>query len=51
MDNGVFAQPIRYPTVAKNKARLRISVTAWLSPKDINNALDIFKIAYDKFYK
>ena len=51
MDNGVFAQPIRYPTVAKNKARLRISVTAWLSPKDINKALDIFKIAYDKFYK
>ena len=51
MDNGVFAQPIRYPTVAKNKARLRISVTAWLSPKDINNSLDIFKIAYDKFYK
>ena len=50
MDNGVFAQPIRYPTVAKNKARLRISVTAWLSPKDINKALDIFKIAYDKFY-
>ena len=51
LDNGVFAQPIRYPTVAKNKARLRISVTAWLSPKDINKALDIFKMAYDRFYK
>jgi len=27
-DNGVFAQPIRYPTVPKNQARLRISVEA-----------------------
>jgi len=47
--NGVFAQPIRYPTVPKNKARLRISVTAWLSKKDINNALDVFEKAAKKF--
>ena len=26
-NNGIFAQPIRYPTVPKNQARLRISVT------------------------
>ena len=33
MKNEVFAQPIRYPTVPKNKARIRLSVTAWLSSK------------------
>ena len=46
---GVFAQPIRYPTVPKNKARLRISVTAWLSRKDITDTLAIFEQAAKKF--
>jgi len=49
MKNGVFAQPIRYPTVPKNQARLRISVTAWLSKSDISNALLVFEKAYRKF--
>lgn len=49
-DNGVFAQPIRYPTVPKNQARLRISVTAWLSGTDIEKALGIFEKAHKKFY-
>ena len=49
-DNGVYAQPIRYPTVPKNKARLRISVTAWLSTRDIERSLEIFEKAYRKFY-
>ncbi|KAF6244486.1 MULTISPECIES: pyridoxal phosphate-dependent aminotransferase family protein [Nitrosopumilus] len=48
-ENGVFAQPIRYPTVPKNQARLRISVTAWLKDKDIEKSLEIFKKAYLKF--
>ena len=48
-DNGIFAQPIRYPTVPKNQARLRISVTAWLHDKDIDRALEIFEKAYVKF--
>ncbi len=48
-EKGVFAQPIRYPTVPKNKARLRISVTAWLSRKDINITLAIFEQAAKKF--
>ncbi|ABX12715.1 aminotransferase class I/II-fold pyridoxal phosphate-dependent enzyme [Nitrosopumilus maritimus] len=48
-DNGVFAQPIRYPTVPKNQARLRISVTAWLNDKDIERTLEIFEKAYVKF--
>ncbi len=49
-DNGIFAQPIRYPTVPKNQARLRISITAWLSVTDIENALEIFEKAHKKFY-
>ena len=48
--NGIFAQPIRYPTVPKNSARLRISVTAWLSEAEINAALEIFRKAYQKFW-
>ncbi len=49
LDNGVFAQPIRYPTVPKNQARLRISVTSWLNERDVEKALEIFKKAYVKF--
>ena len=49
--NRVYVQPIRYPTVPKNKARLRISVTAWLSQKDIEYSLDVFNQAYKKFMK
>jgi len=48
-NNGVFVQPIRYPTVPKNQARLRISVTAWLSTVNIEKALEIFEKAYPKF--
>ena len=48
-NNGVFVQPIRYPTVPKNQARLRISVTAWLSTTNIEKALEIFEKAYPKF--
>jgi len=48
-DNGVFAQPIRYPTVPKDQARLRISVTAWLSGTDIEKTLEIFDKARGKF--
>lgn len=47
--NGVFAQPIRFPTVPKNKARIRISVTSWLSKKHIEAALDVFDSAGKKF--
>ncbi len=51
LKKGVFAQPIRYPTVPKNKARLRISVTAWLSPRDIQKSLEVFDLAFNKFMK
>ena len=48
-ERGIFVQPIRYPTVARNQARLRVSVTAWLSEKDINGALEVFEKAHAKF--
>jgi len=49
--NGVYAQPIRYPTVPKNKARIRLSVTAWLSQRDIQKSLAVFEKAYKKFMR
>jgi glycine C-acetyltransferase len=49
--NGVHAQPIRYPTVPKTKARIRISVTGWLSQKDIEKSLKVFDIGFKKFMK
>jgi glycine C-acetyltransferase len=48
--NGVFVQPIRYPTVPKNQARLRISVTAWLTNANIEKSLKIFEKGYKKFF-
>ena len=47
--NEVFAQPIRYPTVPKNQARLRITITAWLYRKDIEFALSVFEKAASRF--
>ena len=49
-NNGIFVQPIRYPTVPKNQARLRISVTAWLSNKEIEKSLSVFEKAFKKFF-
>lgn len=46
---GIFAQPIRYPTVAKGSARIRLSVTAWLDESDIQTALDVFESAARRF--
>ncbi|MDE1764643.1 MAG: aminotransferase class I/II-fold pyridoxal phosphate-dependent enzyme [Thaumarchaeota archaeon] len=48
-DNGIFAQPIRYPTVGMGMARIRISVTAWLTGGNIARSLDVFEKAGKKF--
>jgi len=48
-DNGIYAQPIRFPTVPKNRARIRLSVTSWLTKKQIEDALSIFESAGKKF--
>ncbi len=48
-DKGIYAQPIRFPTVPKNKARIRLSVTSWLTKKQIESVLDVFGSAGKKF--
>jgi glycine C-acetyltransferase len=48
-DNGIFAQPIRYPTVALGSARIRISVTALLVEENIEKSIDVFESAGKKF--
>jgi glycine C-acetyltransferase len=42
-DEGVFAQGIVFPTVARDKARVRTIVTATHSREDLQYALDTFK--------
>jgi glycine C-acetyltransferase len=48
-DKGIFAQPIRYPTVAIGSARIRISVTALLAEEDIEKSIDVLESAGKKF--
>ena len=47
--NGIYVQAIRYPTVSRNQARIRISITARLTKKHITNALIVFEKAKNKF--
>jgi len=45
---GVFAQAMRYPTVRKGSARLRVSLTAMHTEKHLNIAIDAFEKAGKK---
>ena len=47
--NGILAQAIRYPTVKKDQARIRISITGWLSNKEIEYSIQILEKAKRKF--
>ena len=47
--NGIFAQPIRYPTVSHNHARIRISITARLTDDHIIKSLSVLESAKRKF--
>jgi len=49
--NGIFAQPIRYPTVPRNYARIRISITARLTNEHIEKSLSVLENAKKKFQK
>ena len=49
MTNGIFAQAIRYPTVKKNQARIRISISGWLSEKEIELSIHVLEKAKRKF--
>ena len=46
---GIFAQAIRYPTVKKDQARIRISITGWLSDKEIEYSIGVLEKARIKF--
>ena len=48
--NGIFAQPIRYPTVSHNHARIRISITARLTDDHIIKSLSVLENAKRKFH-
>ena len=47
--NGIFAQAIRYPTVKKDQARIRISITGRLSNKEIEYSIQVLEKAKRKF--
>ena len=42
-EEGVFAQGIAFPTVARDKARVRTIVTATHTRDELQFALDVFK--------
>ena len=42
-DEGLFATPIVFPLVAKDRARVRINVTAQHTKEDLNEALNMFE--------
>lgn len=47
-DSGFWATAIRYPTVAKGAARLRISLTSSLTEDDIFRFIEEFRFLYNK---
>ena len=42
-EEGVFALPIVYPMVARDKARIRINMNAGLTKEDLDEALRAFE--------
>jgi glycine C-acetyltransferase len=48
LKRGVFAQAIRYPTVKKGSARLRVSLTAMHREKHLEAAIGAFEKAARK---
>jgi glycine C-acetyltransferase len=47
--HGVFVQPIRYPTVQLNMARIRISVSGLLDMEHLDYSLGVFDVSAKKF--
>ena len=47
--NGIYAQAIRYPTVSHDQARIRISISARLTKKQLTDALIVFENAKNRF--
>ena len=49
MSKGIFAQSIRYPTVKKNEARIRISISGLLTEKEMDYSIEILEKAKRRF--
>ena len=49
LSKNIFAQPIRFPTVKKGSARIRMSITAWHTKKEIDYALEVLEKAGRRF--
>jgi 7-keto-8-aminopelargonate synthetase-like enzyme len=49
LKRGVFVQAIRYPTVKKGRAQLRVSLTAIHDRKDLDFALSCFETTARKY--
>jgi glycine C-acetyltransferase len=49
LKKGVFVQAIRYPTVMKGGAQLRVSITAMHCRKDLDFALSSFETTARKY--
>jgi len=47
LENGVFVQAIRYPTVPRNGARVRVSITSMFD-RHIDDAIEAFRISASK---
>ena len=45
----IYVQAIRYPTVKKGEARIRIAITGWLSENEIEYSVQILEKAKRKF--
>jgi glycine C-acetyltransferase len=43
-ENGVLATGIAFPTVAKDKARVRTIVSSTHATRELDRALDVFKL-------
>jgi 7-keto-8-aminopelargonate synthetase-like enzyme len=41
---GVFAQAVRFPTVKKGSARLRLSLTSMHTTEQLNEAIDVLRV-------
>ena len=50
LKDGVYAQAVRYPTVEKNSARIRLSVTASMTLRQIHTISDAIESA-GRFFK